>query len=323
MKLRRQYNSGMRKYAYGDPLQVDNNTGYSFGDSQYSGNFQTGDANFQGVEQGASSSSTPSVDPTGIAISTLNNSGILKGPEGKAGGSLLSGLYGLSALGGGTAATTTGLAAGTAAATTGTAATAGSGALAGASGLAGAALLPVAGALAVNQVSKAIAGETDQDGVYKSDIKAGFGGVGNIAQTFKTGKEMADNSDRYSYLSGRSSGDVKKAANLSRIPVLGGIAGAFQQNEIRESARNKLNAIHSQVSNFQEKDSFTNSGDYARSKYGTTFATGGDISKATGYFRAGGSTHEDGGVSIGGNNEIEKNEVVFNGNVFSDRLYIE
>lgn len=303
----KRFNSGLRKFAdggtglgmppanaypYVDPMTVQPTTSqggtYDFGQGTtppITGQ-QAAGGQAPNLNVGAAPSSPgagANASAIGTGLQTANSLGLIKGQEGQA----LSSLTGLAASSGSAAAA------------------------------------PLLGVLAAQQGAKAIAGDTDEFGVYDSDIKAGFGGAGNVIQTFKTGQEMQENNDRYAYLSGRSKSDVDKAARLSKIPLIGGIAGSYQQNEIREAARDRALALNRQASNFEQQDTFANSQDYSRSKYGATFANGGNIEQGQGFFKAGGSTHENGGVNIGSGNEIEKDEVVFDGNVYSDRLYVD
>ena len=200
--------------------------------------------------------------------------------------------------------------------------TLGSGALA--TGI-GAAALPVAGVagglLAANQISKAIAGDQDEYGVYKSDNKGAWGGMGNIADTMGKGRDLAQNSTDYSYLSGGNSNKIKALGRVSQIPIFGTIAGGKGINRVKRLARDRTIDLNRQEQDAQKELSYSDTRQGNIDRYGTTFANGGNLGNAnTSFFKAGGSTHESGGVSIGGNKEIEKNEVVYNGYVFSDRL---
>ena len=200
--------------------------------------------------------------------------------------------------------------------------TLGSGALA--TGI-GAAALPVAGVagglLATNQISKAIAGDQDEYGVYKSDNKGAWGGMGNIADTMGKGRDLAQNSTDYSYLSGGNSNKIKALGRVSQIPIFGTIAGGKGINRVKRLARDRTIDLNRQEQDAQKELSYSDTRQGNIDRYGTTFANGGNLGNAnTSFFKAGGSTHESGGVSIGGNKEIEKNEVVYNGYVFSDRL---
>ena len=189
----------------------------------------------------------------------------------------------------------------------------------------GAAALPVAGVagglLAANQVSKAIAGDQDEYGVYKSDNKGAWGGMGNIADTMGKGRDLAQNSTDYSYLSGGNSNKIKALGRVSQIPIFGTIAGGKGINRVKRLARDRTIDLNRQEQDAQKELSYSDTRQGNIDRYGTTFANGGNLGNAnTSFFKAGGSTHESGGVSIGGNKEIEKNEVVYNGYVFSDRL---
>ena len=189
----------------------------------------------------------------------------------------------------------------------------------------GAAALPVAGVagglLAANQISKVIAGDQDEYGVYKSDNKGAWGGMGNIADTMGKGRDLAQNSTDYSYLSGGDSNKIKALGRVSQIPIFGTIAGGKGINRVKRLARDRTIDLNRQEQDAQKELSYSDTRQGNIDRYGTTFANGGNLGNAnTSFFKAGGSTHESGGVSIGGNKEIEKNEVVYNGYVFSDRL---
>ena len=189
----------------------------------------------------------------------------------------------------------------------------------------GAAALPVAGGaaglLVANQVAKRIAGDQDEYGVYKSDSKGTWGGLGNIADTMSKGSDLASNSSDYAYLSGEDSSAIKALGRTSQIPIFGTITGGKKINKIKRLARDRTLNLNRQQQDFQQGLEYSDTKQGNIDKYGTTFAIGGNLGKAnTTFFKAGGNTHENGGVSIGGNKEIEKNEVVYNGYVFSDRL---
>lgn len=188
-----------------------------------------------------------------------------------------------------------------------------------------AAALPVAGAaaglLVANQISKRVAGDQDEYGVYKTDNKGAWGGMGNIADTMGKGKDFATNSKDYEYLTGERSGYIKSLGRTSQIPIFGTISGGKEINRIKALARDRAKELNRQQQEAQQGLEYTDTRQGNIDKYGTTFANGGNLGNANhSFFRAGGSIHENGGVSIGGNKEIEKNEVVYNGYVFSDRL---
>lgn len=283
--------------------------------------------------QAEAPSSIPSGNSGQMVLDATNQSGIIQGPEGKALSTGANIALGLKALGTGTAATAGGSSiAGIGASTAGvggsvagsTAAGAGlAGTTAGGTGVAagiGSVAAPVLlGALAVQQGSKYIAGEKDEDGLYKSRTKAGFGAIGNPFDTAATGKEIQSNAAKYEYFSGENRADIEKAGRLSRIPVFGSIKGSMMQQDIREKALEGQKEMNEFIERSQKDLKYENTQDYAKSVYGTTFAEGGNLGNSKGYFKAGGQLHENGGVKLG-QNEIEKDEVVFDGYVFSNRL---
>ena len=188
----------------------------------------------------------------------------------------------------------------------------------------GAAALPVAigaGALlAINQGAKAIAGEQDEFGVYKNDRKARWGGLGNIADTMGKAKDLKDNKEQYAYLTGDSESSIKATGRLGRIPVFGTVNIGGDINKVKREARDRALDLMDQQSKAEESLEFSDTIEGNRSKYGTTYANGGQLNNSTNVFTAKGSTHENGGVSIGDNKEIEKGEIVYKGYVFSNRL---
>ena len=327
--MMRRFNSGLRKYyvdgggLYGNQfLNAQNSNNYTSTD--YMGNnmggLQDTAGNPSGVDVTSSLGSGTDVSsgsfgstnaPTNNGLSTAGASALgqaalyimpTKGKDAQVFKGLAS-----SALGAGTLASS---------------GTLGSGALA--TGI-GAAALPVAGVagglLAANQISKAIAGDQDEYGVYKSDNKGAWGGMGNIADTMGKGRDLAQNSTDYSYLSGGNSNKIKALGRVSQIPIFGTIAGGKRINRIKRLARDRTIDLNRQEQDAQKELSYSDTRQGNIDRYGTTFANGGNLGNAnTSFFKAGGSTHESGGVSIGGNKEIEKNEVVYNGYVFSDRL---
>lgn len=318
--MMRRFNSGMRKYysgLYGNQyLNAQNNAGYVSPEymSNYMGGLQDTSGQPTGVDVTNSVQAAPITPNAPAAGAGLTSAGInsigqtalsfmpKKGPEGK----VLSGIAG--------SALTTGAAA--------NAGALGSGALA--SGV-GAAALPVAGVaaglLVANQVSKAVAGEQDEYGVYKKDSKGVWGGAGNVADTMAKGRNLANNSQDYAYLTGESSGAIKSLGRVSQVPVFGTISNGREINRLRRLARDRTINLNQQQQDFQEGLEFSDTKQGNLDRYGSTFATGGNLGKSNStFFKAGGSTHENGGVSIGDNKEIEKNEVVYKGYVFSDRL---
>lgn len=327
--MMRRFNSGLRKYyvdgggLYGNQfLNAQNSNNYTSPD--YMGN------NMGGLQDTAG-------NPSGVDVTSSLGSGtdVSSGSFGSTNAPTNNGLStaGASALGqvalsimptkGKDAQVFKGLASGAlGAGTLASSGTLGSGALA--KGI-GAAALPVAGVtgglLAANQISKAIAGDQDEYGVYKSDNKGAWGGMGNIADTMGKGRDLAQNSTDYSYLSGGNSNKIKALGRVSQIPIFGTIAGGKGINRVKRLARDRTIDLNRQEQDAQKELSYSDTRQGNIDRYGTTFANGGNLGNAnTSFFKAGGSTHESGGVSIGGNKEIEKNEVVYNGYVFSDRL---
>ena len=327
--MMRRFNSGLRKYyvdgggLYGNQfLNAQNSSNYTSPD--YMGN------NMGGLQDTAG-------NPSGVDVTSSLGSGtdVSSGSFGSTNAPTNNGLStaGTAALGqaalsimptkGKDAQVFKGLASGAlGAGTLASSGTLGSGALA--KGI-GAAALPVAGVagglLAANQISKAIAGDQDEYGVYKSDNKGAWGGMGNIADTMGKGRDLAQNSTDYSYLSGGNSNKIKALGRVSQIPIFGTIAGGKGINRVKRLARDRTIDLNRQEQDAQKELSYSDTRQGNIDRYGTTFANGGNLGNAnTSFFKAGGSTHESGGVSIGGNKEIEKNEVVYNGYVFSDRL---
>lgn len=254
----------------------------------------------------ASVSNTPKQGMTNTGYSVLGNAALQampqKGPEGKIFGGIAN--AGLSA---GSLAQSGAL---------------GSGALA--SGI-GAAALPVAGVagglLVANQLSKAIAGKQDEYGVYKNDSKAAWGGMGNIADTMSKGRDLASNSGDYAYLSGEDKSTIKSIGRAGQIPIFGTITNGRGINRIKRKARDRSIELNNLQSEAQKNLSFSDTRQGTLDQYGTTYANGGDLGNAnSSFFKVKGNTHENGGVSIGDNKEVEKNEVVYKGYVFSDRL---
>ena len=174
---------------------------------------------------------------------------------------------------------------------------------------------------ATQNLASAAAGPQDEYGVYKTQGQAVLGAYGNMGATMKAGQELKSNSGDYAYLSGESQRKVKNAGIGSMLSFLGWGKGAADMNRIRRRARDRTLDLQRQQQSFQQGLDYSDTRQGNIDRYGTTFANGGNLGNAnTSFFKAGGSTHESGGVSIGGNKEIEKNEVVYNGYVFSDRL---
>jgi len=174
---------------------------------------------------------------------------------------------------------------------------------------------------ATQNLASTAAGPQDEYGVYKTQGQAVQGAYGNMGATMKAGQELKSNSGDYAYLSGESQRKVKNAGIGSMLSFTGWGKGAADMNRIRRKARDRTLDLQRQQQSFQQGLDYSDTRQGNIDRYGTTFANGGNLGKAnTTFFKAGGSTHENGGVSIGGNKEIEKNEVVYNGYVFSDRL---
>ena len=174
---------------------------------------------------------------------------------------------------------------------------------------------------ATQNLASTAAGPQDEYGVYKTQGQAVQGAYGNMGATMKAGQELRSNSGDYAYLSGEDQRKVKNAGVGSMLSFLGWGKGAADMNRIRKKARDRTLDLQQQQQNFQQGLDYSDTKQGNLDKYGTTFAAGGNLGNAnSSFFKAGGSTHENGGVSIGGNKEIEKNEVVYNGYVFSDRL---
>ena len=338
MQKKRKFNSGLRKYfdGYGDQNLRDDNGIYGLNrnnielkenvfnqnnnnpyDFQASKNIF--DNNGQLINNGVSNKVEPvnKVDSSNnaIASSIVDSASGFISPKNKEGTALAT--TASTALGAGALASSLG--AGGAAA--GGAAGAGGTALgAGITAAAAPVAIAAGAALGLNQIAKAIGGKRDEYGVYKSDAKASYGGFGNIVDTHKSGAEMVSNADNYAYLSGEGKGKVKSAGRISQIPIFGWADGARSQNKIRRKARDRAQDLEFQNQRAQETINYDDSLQHSRDIYGTTFADGGLLSNNNSYFKAGGSTHEKGGVDIGNNKEIEKDEVVHNGYVFSNRL---
>lgn len=174
---------------------------------------------------------------------------------------------------------------------------------------------------ATQNLASAAAGPQDEYGVYKTQGQAVLGAYGNMGATMKAGQELRANSGDYAYLSGEGKNKIKAAGVGSMLSFLGWGKGAADMNRIRRKARDRTLDLQRQQQSFQQGLDYSDTRQGNIDRYGTTFANGGNLGNAnTTFFKAGGSTHENGGVSIGGNKEIEKNEVVYNGYVFSDRL---
>lgn len=174
---------------------------------------------------------------------------------------------------------------------------------------------------ATQNLASAAAGPQDEYGVYESQGQAVLGAYGNMGATMKAGQELRSNAGDYAYLSGEDKNKIKAAGVGSMASFLGWGRGAANMNRIRRKARDRSIDLNQQQQAFQKGLEYTDTKQGNIDRYGTTFANGGNLGNAnTTFFKAGGSTHESGGVSIGGNKEIEKNEVVYNGYVFSDRL---